>query len=259
MKRFLNIFFGLIVLGGMGYGIYYVSGQQQNVLIGSVSINMQYLGEDVFLRADSIENYLNRELGSLTEKRIADLNIKKLESLIAEDPYVAAVNVYTSINGQLVIDIVQRQPALRVSTYKASFYIDSKGYVIPINADYVSRVPFVNGMIKNYDYSDLKGINVLNIEGEDDLKKAFILATHIKKDKFLNALTEQIYVNRNKEFELVPKIGKQLILLGDVKNLDDKFRKLELFYSQGITLKGWDMYKLINLKYENQVVCTKRK
>ena len=33
---------------------------------------------------------------------------------------------------------------------------------------------------------------------------------------------------------------------------------LQLFYEQAIPKVGWDKYEMINLKYKNQIVCTKK-
>ncbi len=258
MKRFLNILFGVIVLSALAFAIYFVSAKQKEVKIAAVEINIQYSGSDVFLKKEDVNQIIADKIGNVFSKNVVDLEIKKIEHLIANNPYVSNVNVFTSLNGKLIIDIIQRQPIARVSTIKGSFYIDTEGTILPLNSQYVSRVVIVNGLLKNYSYLDLEGKNVQEFEGKNDLKDIFYLAKYIYQNKFLNALTEQIYLNRNKEFEIVPKIGKQLILLGDVSDLDDKFRKLELFYKHGITLRGWDRYKLIDLKYRNQVVCTKR-
>ncbi len=258
MKRFLNILFGMIVLSALAYTVYYVSLKQKEVKVNAMEISIHYAGLDIFLLKEDISQLISGEVGDVFLKNVVDLEIEKIESLIASNPYVSKVNVFTSLNGKLIVDVLQRQPIARVSTLKGGFYISVEGAILPLNSEYVSRVTLVNGLLKNYSYMDLKGKNVQEFESNNDLKNSYQLAKYIYQDKFLKALTEQIYVNRNKEFEIVPKIGKQLILLGDVSQLEDKFRKLELFYKQGITLRGWDRYKLIDLKYKNQVVCTKR-
>jgi cell division protein FtsQ len=58
--------------------------------------------------------------------------------------------------------------------------------------------------------------------------------------------------------ELIPRLGQHRILLGDTTDLRDKLDRMRTFYLQGLNNTGWDKYELINLKYKNQVVCTKR-
>jgi cell division protein FtsQ len=57
--------------------------------------------------------------------------------------------------------------------------------------------------------------------------------------------------------ELVPKIGKQLIIFGDAADAREKLENLATFYRKVMSQKDWDLYKTINLKYKNQVVCSK--
>ena len=58
--------------------------------------------------------------------------------------------------------------------------------------------------------------------------------------------------------EIIPRIGNHKIYFGDLLNLDEKLDYLYKFYKYILPSKGWDTYKLISLKYNNQIVCTKR-
>ena len=83
------------------------------------------------------------------------------------------------------------------------------------------------------------------------------LIRFIQNDDFLNAWIDQIYVNRQSEFELVPRNGAHTIEFGKAENMEVKFNKLMKFYKFGLAHVGWGSYKRINLKYKNQVVCSK--
>ena len=41
-------------------------------------------------------------------------------------------------------------------------------------------------------------------------------------------------------------------------HFEEKLANLRLFYEQAIPKMGWEKYSIINLKYRNQIVCTKR-
>ena len=64
--------------------------------------------------------------------------------------------------------------------------------------------------------------------------------------------------NRNQEFEIIPRVGAHQILLGNAENLELKFRNLKILYEEGLAYEGWNKYEIINLKYNNQVICSKR-
>lgn len=259
MKRILNIFLFCTIFIAIILVIYSVSIKQEHHLINALEIDILYMGPDIFLKNEDVKKIIMEETGEILTKKITDLNIKEIETHLANNPYISKVNVFISLNGVLKVNVTQRQPIVRISNNKGEFYIDINGDILPLNHSYVSRVTYVNGIIHNYSYEDLKQKNIQFIEGDNDLKNIYHLATVIYKNKFLNALVEQIYVTKYKEFEIVPKIGNHLILLGKADDLENKFQKLELFYKHGITMGGWNNYKLINLKFKNQVVCTKRK
>ena len=76
----------------------------------------------------------------------------------------------------------------------------------------------------------------------------------IRKDSLWDAQIAQLYVNKDHEIELIPRVGNHRILLGDADSLTAKFRNLRAFYKKALPQVGWDTYKLINIKYANQVV-----
>jgi cell division protein FtsQ len=53
-------------------------------------------------------------------------------------------------------------------------------------------------------------------------------------------------------------VGNHQILLGSLDDFEKKLKHLRLFYEQVIPKMGWEKYSVINLKYRNQIVCTKK-
>ncbi|HEY9561379.1 MAG TPA: cell division protein FtsQ, partial [Anseongella sp.] len=82
-------------------------------------------------------------------------------------------------------------------------------------------------------------------------------ARFIREDKFWNAQIGQVYVNSGQEIELIPRIGDHRILIGNVRDLPAKMEKLLIFYQRAMPRVGWDTYKVINLKYGNQIVASR--
>ncbi|MFZ1360247.1 MAG: hypothetical protein WAS28_17240, partial [Saprospiraceae bacterium] len=87
--------------------------------------------------------------------------------------------------------------------------------------------------------------------------KAFEVIKAIYKDPFMSAMTEQLLVDENKDISIIPKLGNHKIILGDATDLENKFKKLAIFYKEGMPPEGWSLYKEINLKFKNQVVAKK--
>ncbi len=60
------------------------------------------------------------------------------------------------------------------------------------------------------------------------------------------------------QLEIVPRAGNHTILLGELDGTETRrLENLRLFYSKALWYEGWDEYRYINIKYGNQIVCTK--
>ena len=132
---------------------------------------------------------------------------------------------------------------------------------MPLSSTYTARVPVANGFITEKEFEMLQH-NVA--EMNDSLCKSsclddlFKLASFIRNDEFWKANIQQIRVEPNGELTVIPTIGDHHILLGTTDNMEQKFNKLLLFYRKGLNTTGWDQYTNINLKYKDQVICTKK-
>jgi cell division protein FtsQ len=91
------------------------------------------------------------------------------------------------------------------------------------------------------------------------LDDIYEMATYIANDTLLNGLIHQLSINEDKEFEMYPSIGDHKIIFGGATDIAEKFEKLKLFYREGLNkTDNWKKYTIVNLKYKNQVVCTKK-
>jgi cell division protein FtsQ len=56
---------------------------------------------------------------------------------------------------------------------------------------------------------------------------------------------------------MVPKIGNHIIVLGSADDLENKFNKLMIFYNEVLKNFDADDFRIVNLKYKDQIVCSK--
>ena len=122
------------------------------------------------------------------------------------------------------------------------FYVDEDGKYMPLSRKYTSRVVVATGEISK----------------KFACEKLYPFVMMLREDDFWDALIEQIVVDRGEEIILIPKVGNFRIILGEVGNAEEKMEKLRLFLKDGIVRKGWNVYKEINLKFDNQVVCVRK-
>jgi cell division protein FtsQ len=217
-----------------------------------------------FVGEEDVQQMVSGKYGPLQGRRMGSINIALLEKIIQNNPFVADAEVFSTVDGKLNIEVVQRTPVVRVINYEnESFYIDNQGVFMPLSDKFTARVPVVNGYL--FDREAEHTVRLLTEKDDADtsihasvLEEVYRVAYYLHQHELWNAQIQQIYANRDGDLELIPRVGNHTILLGDGRDLDTKFKKLEVFYREGLSKTGWNKYSTINLKYNNQVVCTKR-
>lgn len=225
------------------------SSQVENVVVQISSIS----GDSTLIKPSDIMQTIERSFGyELTSLPVGDVDIARLEKVLEEDPIIADAEAFVDADNKVTIKITQRDPVLRVIDRNGlNYYLDANGAKMPLSKHYTPRVLVATGNIPPHTPDFLQRKRHL-------LKDLFELAGIIRKDEFLNALVEQIYVNNRGELTLVPKIGDQLILFGRMVDAEDKLKRLKVFYLEALPYEGWQRYATINLKFKGQVVCEKR-
>lgn len=215
----------------------------------------------LFIEPTDILELLNTRGTKMRGMPMGEVDLGLLERLVYTNPYVDRAEVYAGMNGRVHIDVWQRNPVMRViNAANEHFYVDEKGVYFPRSDKYSANVIVASGTI----IDRLSGGTVKNASPypNDTLESPLMeqlneLAWYLKNNKFWDAQFEQVYVNDNYELELIPRVGDQAIIIGNSTDLEKKMDKLLVFYREGLTRKGWEKYDVINLKYRDQVVCTK--
>jgi cell division protein FtsQ len=198
-----------------------------------------------FISESDIVELLNKEFKTPISQKVKDINTDAIEKALNNHQAVERADAYISIDGKLVVMIKQRKAILRVFSKDGSFYIDNKGKVMPTSREYTAHVPVASGNIAlNY-----KSMLELTNKPVDELDSSLIpkqyldllkLSKYIDSKPFWKAQIEQLYVNKESEIELIPRVGNHIIVLGEVYELDSKFEKLMMFYKKGLSKTGWN-------------------
>lgn len=265
MKKALNIAGWVVGVLLLFVLVGFTENELAKVPYQNLNINIDTEGGNFFVNQDEISRaFINRGYESGTVA-LQDINIKDLETFFDQYPSVKKSQVYTSIDGTVYIQILQRRPIARVySNNGDSYYMDEEGWLMPLSASYTSRVPVVNGQINapfnlyySINFAEEDSINT-DIPGQKRLHELFLMVSAINKSKLWDAQFNQLYFNTDGEMELIPRVGNHTILIGNAQSIEEKLNKLHLFYKEGLNKIGWNAYSTINLKYKDQVVCTKR-
>jgi cell division protein FtsQ len=179
---------------------------------------------------------------------MSEINTRELEGRIEKNDFVRNAEVSKDITGRLEIRVEQREALVRIMPVgKRGFYLDTEGQVLPLSDRHTPRIMLASGYIKAQEGTHNTCLNEI-----------YRFARHISADPFWEKQIVQLYVNRKGEYELIPRVGAHQILLGSMEDWEKKLDNLRLLYEQGLSREGWNTYGTINLKYTNQVICTKR-
>ncbi len=225
-------------------------------------VHINYENASPFITDTDILSIVDKLYPEIKNTKSSEINIELIESNIKSNPFVENAEVSLDLNGNINIQVKQKKPLVRVFPKKGeSYYITYDKKLMPISKFGNERVVVASGEIKQR-YSSLVTLKdyISNDNTMDNyvLYKIWKTAMVLNENTFLKALIDQIYINENNEIELIPRVGDHLIILGDIDNLESKFENLEVMYSQGFQKVGWDKYSIINLKFKNQVVCTRK-
>ena len=246
--RYLLISFAwAISLGGLVVLMGFIEIKKSEVLCKDVKVYIP--GNQYFIDRDEVDHILKIQSHALIGRRMESINIHALENRLKANPFIEFAKVYADMDGVINVEISQRQPILRImNRFDQDFYVDQHGLKIPLSSNFTARVLVANG------YIDELFANQVDTLHTALAMELFKTADYIRKDSLWDAQIAQIYVNKDHEIELIPRVGNNRILLGNADSLDTKFHNLLVFYKKALPQVGWDAYKEINIKYANQVI-----
>ena len=262
MKRSRKIIIWSVLIGYVVIALVFARSSRKEVVCNGISVTIADDDKYRFVKEKEILKLIERPEKSIIGSKLSKLDCSNIEQRVYNHPAVKDAEVYTTIYGKLHIRITQRKPIIRISSKNnQSYYIDSEGKPMPISENFSAQTLFANGNIQ--EALPLSKIKTFTTAG-DTFKTAshhivfelYKLAIFIDNDDFWRNQIQQVFVNDKFEIEIIPTVGSQIILLGNADDLETKFAKLRSMY-YAFNQIGWNKYSFINLKYNNQIICTK--
>ncbi len=198
---------------------------------------------DGFLTPDEIKKILVREKLYPLSVPLADVSPRSIEEALQKSPFVEKTECYKTPGGQVCIRIRQRIPVVKIMTDNGeNYYVDSQSNFMPENR-YVTDLIVATGHISRK-YAQTYLVKVAN---------------KLMEDKFWQNQIVQINVLSDGAVELVPRVGDHILYLGMPVHIDKKLERLRKFYLYGLNTAGWNLYSYINVEFDNQIICKKKK
>ena len=218
----------------------------------AIEINIHGVSNNFFVDKKDILNAISAmEKTDPVGKTIGSFNLKKMELELEKDVWIKSAELFFDNNETLQVTVQEREPIARVFTTSGiTFYIDDELAILPLSEKFSARLP----VFTNFP-SDKK---VLTKADSILLMDVKTISLAIQKDSFSMAMIDQIDITTQRLFEMIPKIGNQLIVFGDATDVDVKLGKLKIFYKEIMVKAGWNNYSVINVQYKNQVVAKRK-
>ncbi|MEO8854274.1 MAG: FtsQ-type POTRA domain-containing protein [Ginsengibacter sp.] len=248
LKKILVVSIWIILLSGTVVLLIAAMSKKRNEVINRVEIKISGIQNNYFLGKRDVQDILQSVNGKkLTGESIHSLDLSAMESRLEKNQWIKTAEIFFDNSNVLQVKIVEREPIARIFFNSgSSFYIDSSLTRLPLSEKFSARLPVfssfpdVNKSFSKQDSTLLTGIK--------------ILSEYLNTHPFWMAQIDQLNITTDNTFELIPKLGNQLIRFGDTQNYEEKFNKLLAFYQQVETKVGWNKYSVLDVRFRNQVV-----
>lgn len=240
LKRILTILFMIATVGYLGYAIYMFSGFSSDIKCKDIKVEIKDNSGQVFVKESEVKQLLKDKGIRLKGKKIDEINYGKVERALVGHKLIERAECYASPSGKVYIDIWQHLPVLRIISENDDYYVDSNGEKTGLSPNSVADVVIASG----------------NINDKRTVKELYDFSVILKGNPYWDSLVEQIYVEPDGEWTLIPRAGDFEIELGMPVDLETKMERIGLFVRDYLPVMGWGRYSKISLKFNGQIVCT---
>lgn len=259
IKKFFHIIFWGLLIAGVVLTIGIMEQKHSDTVCESFELLVQNADENALTDEAEIRAQIIAATDTLTGKTLGEIEPLLIHKVLDNNPYVKYADVQTGIDGRMKVDVTLRNAIVRVINARGlCYYIDEDGWIMPTNAGHSSRVLVMSGYIKGgISQENLTNLHIDHLSDGSVVREIFNLSVYINQDKFLKRLIGQVYVDSHGELEFSPLIGDYTICFGGFEDMKEKFKKLLAYYHEGAGKAGWIAYHSIDLRYKNQVICSK--
>lgn len=228
----------------MVFAVLHFGNERDNAICMGIDIDIKDSSEIMFIRPSDVKAVIKEMEPDMLGKNMSTLNTTKMERMLVKKLIaIKKVECYKTPDSKLHVNIWQRHPILRIIKNTGyDNYIDTEGKSMPIPSLDPAFVPIATGAIND----------------TTTTRKLYEFALFLQQNKFWNAQIEQIHVKHNGEVNLVPRVGCHIIEMGKLDDYETKLEKLEKLYTEALPRNGWSQYSTVNLKFDQQVICTKK-
>lgn len=247
MHPYLKILFSLMLTAYLVIALTMTAHEKDDRMCRGVDIVVTDDGsESRFVTSSELAKEIDDLPSHAHDTPLTSINTQELRRRLLALDKIEDAEVVRLTDGSIRITAQPIIPAARIFDGGESYYINRAGKRVSADARYHKDVPVIQG---HFDPAD----SVFTPQS------LLPLINHIASDSTWNGYVSMIKVKSPSDIILVPIIREHVINIGSPTHLDDKFERLQRFYSEVLPKQGWEKYDTLSLKWKGQLVATKRK
>ena len=250
-RKIISIIFAfccILLLAALGV---FVARKQAQKAVRKVSVTIDNEYNNYFISDREVKNIITNDGEKILEgSKITDIDLKNLELRIKSHKFVREAQVYRDLAGNLNINIKQNRPIARIvhDDSERDMYVDDEGNLLPLSERFTARVIPITRTL----YRPAQARSFY----QDSVGQAYLdLLKFIEKDAFWKAQLAEMQIDAKGKVVFMPQVGTQTIEFGKPEEVEQKFKKLLVFYKKVQPAMGWDKYKRVNLEFNDQIIC----
>lgn len=243
-----SIYFLLLGMVMIGF-IAFVERKSMDKQFRSIEVHVQGIRDVYFVDEAEVVSLLQNEFSFLKPgSPLEEISLGTIEKRIEHHPFVKNSEVFMDLKGTVVVKIEQHRPVARIIRPMAPHgYISAEGEILPTSANYTSRVLTLDGPLAE----ELLEEENLNSKHGDLME----LIHFIEGNNFWSAQIPGLQIDRKGNIILYQQVGRQVIEFGKPTEIEEKFKRIAIFYKEILPVKGWDFYERVNVKFKDQIIC----
>lgn len=229
---------------------------KKRALITCEGVNVSFADEYRFVTEEDVKEYLDKYYGAYIGQRMDSIKLHKVEDILDVQSAILKSQAYTTDDGLLNVIITQREPVVRFQKEDYGFYADECGFIFPLQDNYTSLVPVIDGNIPIKSAEGFKGAPESEKEKEW-LAGVTELLDYMNRSKVWDENIVQMHVDENGDIVMIPRTGSERFIFGSPFDPESKFNRISEYYRYILPEKGEGYYKSVNVKFDKQIVCKK--
>ena len=206
----------------------------------NVTVDELSFSGNVITESEELARTVNIEFGVHPDSLDLDAIVQRIEKV----EYVKSATPYIEPNGELNIQIKERNPIALLVKDGNRVYVDAEGVKLPIFEGKIFNLPLVYGFNASLDSDTLKS---------DAFKQISSFLTQAKQNKFGWMTISEVAYNKEEGVVALSQENGVKLLFGS-NDFQIKLENWEAFYTNVIRVKGIQTMQQVDLRFTNQVV-----